>query len=75
VSNSKFINKALHYSTAQYELATLPGNRTGSDALAVRRRGQHSSEELLFRTLPIALRAKGIQPLAAWVRFFMETEP
>lgn len=71
---SKQIYKMPSYSTAQYELASLPGNRTGSDALAVRRRDKYSAEELLFRTLPYALRSKSIQPLAAWVRYYVETE-
>jgi hypothetical protein len=74
VSDSKFTNKALHYSTAQYEVVQL-ARRSGPAREEISRRKRHSSEELLFCTLPYALAADSVQPLAAWVRYFAETEP
>lgn len=73
MSTSKSIYKMPHYSTAQHELVFAHGG-SGRPGMAVRRLRGFESEELLFRTLPYALASDDTAPLAAWCRYFAETE-
>jgi len=60
----------VHYSTAQHELVEHPMLRP-----VVRRLRSYSPESLLSYTLPYALASEDTSPMAAWVKYFMETEP
>lgn len=70
MSISTFTNKTPAYSTAQHELV-----EHATRGQAVRRLRHYNPEELLFYTLPYALASEDTSPMAAWVKYFMETEP